>query len=182
MLKPLRLLIALIALFLVLGTLPALADEGDEGTEDTTQTTETEESGGFHLNGKFAILFAEGFDASEDDLVALGEMGFGWGDLFKLNLYATVLGVPVEQFIAGATFDEETGEYEFAWGELKHALNDDQLALLEGLPRNFGQFVSQSVRQHGRDEHQPDHAGRDADKPNSDNKPDHAGKGGRSGH
>lgn len=183
--KTLRALAALTALFLAVGVAPAHADEGDEGTEVATTVPEDE---GSHINGKFLILFAEGFDATEEDLVALQELGLGFGDLFKLNLYATVLGVPVDELIAGATFDEETGEWEFGWGELRQSLTDEQLALLEGLPKNFGQFVSAAKRHQGRDAHQPDHAGRDGEKPSAANekpgkpdkggKPDHAGKGG----
>lgn len=173
--KGIRLLAALAALFLVLGTVPALADEGDAapGTEETTE--------GSHLNGKFLILFAEGFDATEDDLAALSDMGLGWGDVFKLNLYATVLGMSIDDLLAGATFDEETGEYDFGWGDLKNGLTEEQLALLEGLPRNFGQFVSADKRHHGRDEHQPDHVGPGAEKPGKGERPEHAGRGGKSG-
>lgn len=176
----LRALTALTALFLVLGAVPALADEVDEPeAPETEETVETEDEGS-HLNGKFLMLFAEGFDADEEDLAAFADMGLGWGDVFKLNLYSTVLGVPVDELLAGTEFDDETGEYDFAWGELKQSLTDEQLALLESMPRNFGQFVSADKRHHGRDQHQPDRNER-PDKTDNPNKPDHAGKGGRSG-
>ena len=165
MLRRVRVLAALTTIFLVVGASPAVADDGEET---------------FRINGKFLILFAEGFDATEGDLIALRELGLGHGDLFKLNLYSTVLGVPIEQLLAGATLDED-GEYDFAWGELKKTLTDEQIALLDELPRNFGQMVSAEKRHHGRDAHQPDHAGRGGDKPDKPGKPPHPHSGGGDG-
>lgn len=163
MLRPTRVLIALTALFLVLGAVPALADEGE------TPELETEEDAG-HINGKFLILFAEGFDATEEDLTTLRDLGLGFGDLFKLNLFSSVLGIPIQDLIDGASTDPETGEFDFGWGELKKSLTDEELALLEELPRNFGQFVSAAKRHHGRDDHQPERIPK-ADRAPKDKKP-----------
>lgn len=192
-----RMLAALTALFLTFGTVPALADDGT--AEEPADTATSTEAVGSHLNGKFLILFAEGLDASDDDIRALADMGFGWGDIFKLSLYSTVLGVSVDDLVAGAHHDDETGEFEFAWGELRQILTDDQLELLETLPRNLGQAVSADKRRHGRDEHQPargDESGDDepgdagSDDEQKDtqpgsrgrgHQPDHAEKGGKSG-
>lgn len=189
---------ALVALFLVVGVLPALADDATEPTEPTVEEDADEEPGA--INGKFMILFAEGFDVGEEELVALRELQLGFGDIFKLNLYASVLGVTVEELVEGAEFDPETGEYEFDWGTLRQSLTDEQLALLDEMPRNFGQLVSEQRRHQGREAHQPateagegdgedagDHPGqgRGLDKhdgkPGKGSKPAHAGKGGRAG-
>ena len=179
MTQPIRVLATLISLIMVLGVAPAMADEGEDTDGATTEEEAPEGEG--HLNGKFLILFAEGFEGSAEDVESLATLGLGFGEIFKLNLYSAVLGVSIEDLIAGATFDAETGEYDFAWGELKKSLTDEQLAALATMPKNLGQLVSEHKRHQGRDEHQPDHAGRDADKLANDNKPDHAGRGGRSG-
>jgi hypothetical protein len=134
-------------LFLALGTLPAMADDGTTAVEAEGSAT--------HINAKFLILFAEGFNTLESDLVALRDIGLGFGDMFRLNIYATALGVTVDDLLGGATLDPETGEYDFDWEALRTSMTWKQVALLEGIPRNFGQFVSASKRQHGRDEHQP---------------------------
>ena len=191
----LRLLAVLAALTLALGSVPAFAAEDDPSDTSTTTTTipadeapeevdetadDTEASS--TTNAKFLILLAEGFETSEDELTALTEMGFGWGEVFKLNLYATALGVDVTTLIDGAEVDAETGEYEFSWGELRAGLTAEQLTLVEDLPKNLGQMVSAAVRHQGRDAHQPDHAATgETTKPGKGTKPAHAGKGGKSG-
>ena len=181
-------LTVLTALLLVLGIVPAFADDaGESESPDTEATAEVDEEG-IRLDGKLLILLAEGFNANEDDLAALAGMGLGWGSIFKLNLYSTVLGVPIDELLAGAAPDDETGEIDFGWGELRQALTEDQLAVLESMPRTFGQLVSAEHRHQGRDEHRPEHAGRDGVRPDRGNRPDanpnspdHAGKGGHSG-
>ena len=51
-----------------------------------------------------------------------------------------MLGVAQDELLAGFEVDEN-GEYVFEWGELKKTLTEDQLALLESLPRNSYNFV-----------------------------------------
>lgn len=166
---------ALAALVLALGSVPALASEGDD--------IEPDEAAGERslTDHKFMILFAEGFGTTEGDVIALSELGLGWGEMFKLNVYATALGVSVQELLTDATFDEETGEWDFGWGDLRAGLSDEQLSALEGLPKNLGAVMSEASRHQGRDAHQPAHAGGDVEKLEKGSKPEHAGRGGRSG-
>ncbi|MEE9228592.1 MAG: hypothetical protein V3U47_06430 [Acidimicrobiia bacterium] len=206
MMRAIRTLAVLAALFLVLGVTPAYAEDD---TGDTTDTTVAEEEA---TNGssKLLMILAEGFDtsegdglnATEEDISAFAEAGYGFGELFKLNLYSTLLGYPLEDYLAAAALDPESGKYVMAWGQFKKGLEPEQLALLDDLPKNFGQLVSAAMRHHGRDEHQPLLTGLDADEDGAKgkakgknktgeeggegdedgaegHKPDHAGKGGK---
>ena len=116
-----------------------------------------------HTGGPMMVgdAITEEFALDPDEVHDLHEMGIGYGGIFKLEIYAIALGVEVETLLATFEVDPETGEYEFAWGELKKTLDEDQLAILEGLPKNLGRVVSQANK--------PDHAG--------NGKPDHAGNG-----
>lgn len=175
--RSLRIISVFAALMLALGTVPALADEaGDSGADDTTDTTEEPS----FTDNKLMILLAEGTGATEEQVAALADLGLGFGAIFKLSAYATALGVPTDDLLTAATFDEETGEWDFGFGDLRASLSDDQLATLEDLPKNLGAVVSNAVRHQGRDANQPDHARADDDKPGKGSKPDHAERGGRS--
>jgi len=124
-----------------------------------------------HLSGPTIVgdALTEEFGLEEDAVHDLHEMGIGYGDIFKLEAYALALGVDVETLLAGFEIDPETGEYIFEWGELKKTLTDEQLAILEGLPRNLGQIVSESRR--------PDHAGEGKPEWAGEGKPEWAGDG-----
>ena len=159
---------ALATLAVVLGALPALADETGEA-EDEDEATEQLEH-----HSPLAMLLAAEFGITEEKVTGLRDLGLGFGDIFRLKMLVTVLGVAVDTLLAGAVVDPVTGEYDFGWGELKQTLNEEQLAFLASLPKNFGAIVSAWNRHHGRDEHQPDHA-------TGKGKPDFAGKGGKHG-
>lgn len=145
-----RLFIATLAALLVLGAAPAFAA---------------------HITGPTIVgdAITEEFGLGEDAVHDLHEMGIGYGGIFKLQAYAVALGVDVETLLAGFEVDPETGEYIFEWGELKKTLTEEQLAILEGLPRNLGQIVSESRR--------PDHAGEGKPEWAGEGKPPHAGGG-----
>jgi len=159
---------ALATLAVVLGALPALADDADEAGGEDEATEQLEH------DSPLAMLLAVEFGITVEDVTGLRDLGLGFGEIFRLKTLATVLGVDVEILLAGAVVDPVTGEYDFGWGELKQTLNEDQLALLASLPKNFGAVVSAWNRHHGRDEHQPDHA-------TATGKPAFAGKGGKHG-
>ena len=116
-----------------------------------------------HTSGPMMVgdAITEEFALAPEEVHDLHEMGIGFGAIFKLQVLAIALDTDVETLLATMEVDPETGEYAFAFGELKKTLTDDQLALLETLPKNLGQIVSDANR--------PDHAG--------NGKPDHAGQG-----
>ena len=107
---------------------------------------------------------------TEEEVIALHDEGLGFGQIFKLKTLAIVLGTDIETLLGDAEVDPETGEIEFDFGELKKTLTEEQLALLDELPRNFGQIVSAYNRaKHGEFHGKPEHAG--------GGKPEHAGSG-----
>jgi len=124
--------------------LPAFADEAGGDPDD--------ESSGF-LDVAFA-LSAE-FDLEVEDVQELHEMGIGFGAMFLLQGLSQAQDQSVWDTIIGMT--GEDGTLSFGFGKLRRSLDEAQLAILEGLPKNLGQLISAS--------HRPDHAG----------KPDHAG-------
>lgn len=143
---------ALAALFLILGALPVLADEGE--AEEPEATSEEESL----LSSPLAALLATEYGITPEAIAALGEAGFGFGEIFKLQTMSLLTGLSLDELLAGFEIDPESGEYEIDWGAFKDTLSEAQLAFLESLPKNFGQFVSANKRHHGRDEHQPEHA------------------------
>lgn len=145
---------ALAALFLVLGALPVLAAEGETDEPEATETTEAESL----LNSPLATLLATEYGITPEEIAALGEAGFGFGEIFKLQTMSLLTGLSLDELLAGFEIDPESGEYEIDWGAFKDTLSEEQITFLESLPRNFGQFVSADKRHHGRDEHQPAHA------------------------
>lgn len=185
-----RTLLALLAsLVLIVAAAPmAVADEDPGDAEAVAEAAEDGEDLGRGAELKIQLLaaeFADGVGAAETveaDLASLIEAGVGFGDAFRIQLFLKVAGLDdLDEFLAAA-WDEEAGEYDFGWGELKKSLTAEQLELLESLPKNLGQIVSADKRGHGR----PDHAasfGEDKGKPESPGKDrtDKPGKGGRSG-
>lgn len=142
-----RLLVAAMAGVLVLGAAPAFAS---------------------HLSGPTVVgdAVTEEFGLEETAVHDLHEAGLGYGDIFKLEAYAFALGVDPADLLAGFEIDEN-GDYVFEWGELKKTLTDEQLELLESLPRNLGAIVSGSRR--------PEHAGHGKPDWAGQGKPPHAG-------
>lgn len=128
-----------------------------------------------HTNGPMMVgdAITEEFALAPEEVHDLHEMGIGFGAIFKLQVYAIALGVDVETLLAAMEVDPETGEYAFAFGELKKTLTDEQLALLETLPKNLGQIVSGANR--------PDHAGEGKPEWAGQGKPPWAGGGGDGG-
>ncbi len=107
---------------------------------------------------------------TEEEVQALADQGLGFGEIFKLKTLSIALGTDIETLLAGATIDPETGEPEFDFGELRKSLTEEQLALLDTLPRNFGAIVSAyNKAKHGDDHGKPEWAG--------EGKPEHAGNG-----
>jgi hypothetical protein len=124
-----------------------------------------------HTNGPMMVgdAITEAFALESEEVHDLHESGIGFGAIIKLEVYAIALGVDVETLLATMEVDPETGEFEFAIGELKKTLTDVQLALLETLPGNLGQIVSGANGADQAGEGKPDWAG--------EGKPAHAGQG-----
>ena len=118
---------ALTALTIVVGAVPALADEAGED--------EDEASAQLDHDSPLALLLAVEFGIAVESVADLRDMGLGFGDIFKLTTLSTVLGVEVDALLASALVNPETGEYEFAWGDLKKTLTEEQLALLASFPK-----------------------------------------------
>ncbi len=83
-------------------------------------------------------------DASQDDVLALHEAGFGFGAIFKLYLLAAAMDISVGDLLD--TIDKNSdGEYEFAFGKLFKEAADEVSALTDGedgMPKNLGKAVS----------------------------------------
>jgi hypothetical protein len=124
-----------------------------------------------HTNGPMMVgdAITEAFALESEEVHDLHESGIGFGAIIKLEVYAIALGVDVETLLATMEVDPETGEFEFAFGELKKTLTDVQLALLETLPGNLGQIVSGANGADQAGEGKPEWAG--------EGKPAHAGQG-----
>ena len=122
------------------------SDDAQEQADDDATDAAAGNAGGVDK----AALIAEEFGVSPDAVAALHADGIGWGALFKLYTYARVMGVSVDDLAAAAPIDAD-GERDYAFGELKKSLTDEQLAALSDGPKNFGQLVSKSKK--------PAHAG-----------------------
>ncbi len=84
-------------------------------------------------------------DASQEDVLALHEAGFGFGAIFKLYLLAAA----GDETAAAILLSGEKGEGGFAFGKLLKELTDEVSALTDGedgLPRNLGKAVSGSKK------------------------------------
>lgn len=157
----LRFKIALVVSLLVVGgALPALADD----SEDTGATTDENLEADDHDRAAFMIanLLAAEFGATLEEVQELHELGLGLGSIFKLESLALALGTDAMSLLATFEVNPETGEYEFGWGQLKKTLTEDQLAVLDGLPKNLGQVVS-AAKKHKHESEDSDEAGEDPD-------------------
>lgn len=135
---------ALTGLVLVLGAGPALAD--DEPAPPTSEP----------ISSPVARLIATELGITSPELLALRDLGLGFGDIFRLKTLSSVIGLTIDEFLRTVAVDPVTGEYQFDWGLLRESLTEPQLALLAALPKNLGEIVSAAKRHHGRDEHQRD--------------------------
>jgi hypothetical protein len=147
----LQTLVATVALILVAVAAPAMAS---------------------HTSGPMMVgdAITEEFALAPEEVHDLHEMGIGFGAIFQLQILAIAVGVDVATLLATMEVDPETGEYDFAFGELRNSLSDEQLALIEDLPQNLGQIVSEASR--------PDHAGEGKPEWAGEGKPPWAGGGG----
>ncbi|MEX0826220.1 MAG: hypothetical protein WD184_05660 [Acidimicrobiia bacterium] len=126
MTKRLKLFAAMIALTLVAVAAPAMAAHTEEMMVGDAIT--------------------EAFELDDAVVHDLHEAGIGYGAIFLLQMYAYATGMTVEELLAEMEIDPETGEYAFNFGELQQSLTEEQLALLEDLPKNLGQIVSAANR------------------------------------
>lgn len=146
-------LAAIATLVLGVSAVPVLAD--DEPTEDTTEETTLGRGAEWIaeiLAHEFTDLNSDGdsdVEITTEDIVALHAAGLGFGEIFKLEFLAIALETDVDTLLDEAC-DEVSEECDFGWGELK---KDIDPSLLEGLPKNLGQIVSEAKRGHGRPEH-----------------------------
>jgi hypothetical protein len=164
-----RLTTVLAILAVALGALPALADEADEA--DEAEATE------FSQEHSPIVAALVAFGMTQDEVAALRDLGLGFGDIFKLKTLSLALndGQTLADLVADiGVLDPVTGEYEVDWRALKLTLTSEQLAALDGFPKNLGAIVSAARRHHGHEEHQPEHAG-------FHGKPASAGHGGKHG-
>ena len=84
-------------------------------------------------------------DASQEDVLALHEAGFGFGAIFKLYLLAAA----GDETAAAILLSEEKGEGGFAFGKLFKEFADEVSVLTEGedgMPKNLGKAVSGSKK------------------------------------
>lgn len=88
-------------------------------------------------------LLATEFDVTTESVIALHDQGVGFGAMFKLYSIARATGVDAESLVGSAAVDAE-GERGFAFGVMRNALTEDELATLEDGPKNFGHLVSAS--------------------------------------
>jgi hypothetical protein len=134
-------LVLALALAVVAPALPAMADEMDDDAG-------AEPRGMLDIVSALAAEFAD-CGADMEQVRALHDAGVGFGEIFKLEAVAAVLGGDIFALLAQLT--GEDGELDLGWGAWRHQLTADQLATLERLPRNLGQIVAKF--------HRPENAG-----------------------
>lgn len=162
-------IVSLVVAALLALALPAAADEGAEVDD-----------GGIGAGGTIiAGLLESEFGITTDEATSWNEAGIGWGALFHLGVVSAITGSSIDDLLASAVLGED-GEYEygFAWGEWFRSLDEEQLALLEGMSRNLGQLISADRRGHGRPDHAvgPQDKGDKPDKPGKPDRPDKPGE------
>jgi len=96
---------------------------------------------------KVAQAIADEFGVSKDEVLARHNEGIGFGALFKLYKLARAQGISVDELLATIPTDAN-GEREFAFGQRRKALTDEQRALYESGPKNLGRLVSAKSKKH----------------------------------
>jgi len=96
---------------------------------------------------KVAQAIADEFGVSKDEVLARHNEGIGFGALFKLYKLARAQGIAVDQLLATIPTDAN-GERDFAFGQRRKALTDEQRALYESGPKNLGRLVSAKSKKH----------------------------------
>ncbi len=119
-------------------------DDDDDGDEADGNEVELQGGDG-DGNGaqKVAQALADEFGGSAEDMLALHDQGIGFGAMFKLYVLAGASGMSVDDLMATITADGDGG-YEFAFGEMKNALTEEQQAAYESGPKNLGQLMKAS--------------------------------------
>ncbi len=184
----LSLLVAVAAVALAVGSYSALAGSGpfagvtdavigSDGTDGGGDTNGVDggDAGGDDVNGeedvgigngaqKVAQALADEFGGSAEEMLALHDQGIGFGAMFKLYLLAGASGMSVDDLMATIAADGDGGQ-EFAFGERKKALTEEQQAAYEAGPKNLVQLMKASktgdvtaVAKESNGQGPPDHA------------------------
>ena len=90
-----------------------------------------------------AEIIADEFDGDADDVSKLHEDGMGYGVIFKLYAIADAKDMDVDDFIESLP-EKPNGKLQFAWGQVKKSLDEDEAEELADGPKNLGQLVSAS--------------------------------------
>ncbi len=116
------------------------ADEDDDADDVSVQAGE--DGDGAEGAQNIADVIGSTFDdASQEDVLALHEAGFGFGAIFKLYLLAAADNETALAILASG----EKGEGGFAFGKLFKESADEVSVLTDGedgLPKNLGKAVS----------------------------------------
>jgi len=106
--------------------------------EGEAEDAESEDGDGPTGNEKIAQAIADEFEVTPEEVMALHDEGMGFGAIFKLYSIARAMGITVDELLA--SIEEDGGG--FAFGKLMKSLSDEELAILEGGPKNLGELVS----------------------------------------
>jgi hypothetical protein len=90
---------------------------------------------------KVAQGIADEFGVSQDEVIGRHNEGIGFGALFKLYKLARAQGISVDELLATVASDAN-GERDFAFGQRRNALTDEQRAIYDSGPKNLGRLVS----------------------------------------
>ena len=122
------------------------ADEDDEDGDDVDGgSVESQGGGDGEGAGNVALVIGNAFGASDEDVLALHEAGFGFGAIFKLYLLAAAGDETAAAILASG----EKGEGGFGFGKLFKELSDEVSVLSageDGMPTNLGKAVSGSTK------------------------------------
>ncbi len=150
------------------------ADEADDDDDDGVQVdgyeVELQGGGDGEGAGNVALVIGDAFGASDEDVLALHEAGFGFGAIFKLYLLAAAGDETAAAILASG----EKGEGGFAFGKLFKELSDEVSVLSageDGMPTNLGKAVSGSMKD---DTVVTAAADGDGDEDDGDGPPEHA--------
>jgi len=119
----------------------------DEGARPSVQKQDGDAAEDEKGAGKVAQAIADEFGVSKDEVLARHNEGIGFGALFKLYKLARAQGISVDELLATIPTDAN-GEREFAFGQRRKALTDEQRALYESGPKNLGRLVSPKSKKH----------------------------------
>ena len=126
----------------VMGTEDPDADPDADDADDEVELQGVDAEGAQNIADVIGSTFD---DASQEDVLALHEAGFGFGAIFKLYLLAAA----GDETAAAILLSGEKGEGGFAFGKLFKELTDEVSALTDGedgLPKNLGKAVSGSKK------------------------------------